>query len=110
MKIRRTSVRVRAATGLGTPGANNPGTGASGPISSRPRSARSIALVVVGALVLAVLTFVAPAGPADAQTSSAAGEYVPLSPVRIRDTRTGGGPVAANGTMDVQVGGQGGVP
>lgn len=37
-------------------------------------------------------------------------QYHPLTPARIMDTRLGGAPIAAGGTLDVQVTGQGGVP
>jgi hypothetical protein len=37
-------------------------------------------------------------------------KFHPLAPSRILDTRSGGGPVGAGATIDVQVAGQGGIP
>ncbi|WP_206665913.1 hypothetical protein, partial [Pedococcus bigeumensis] len=48
-----------------------------------------------------------------AGTPSAPGAYTPLNPARVLDTRTnlgGTGPVAAHGTVHLQVAGRGGVP
>jgi len=42
--------------------------------------------------------------------SGTAGQYQPLAPSRILDTRTTGGPLGANQTRDLQVTGKGGVP
>lgn len=53
---------------------------------------------------------------APATAGSTAGAYVPLSPARICDTRSGSGhpcagsPLGPSGTLDVQVAGAGGVP
>ncbi len=43
-------------------------------------------------------------------SSGTAGQYQPLAPSRILDTRTTGGPLGANQTRDLQVTGKGGVP
>jgi hypothetical protein len=52
--------------------------------------------------------------PAETLTIVPGGHYHPLSPTRIEDTRVGDGnltgPVGAGATVDVQVGGRGGVP
>lgn len=45
-----------------------------------------------------------------ADTGPGAGVYVPLSPARILDTRSAGGPIGPNQTRTVAVLGQGGVP
>lgn len=51
-----------------------------------------------------------------AETSGAAGEYTPLTPARILDTRDGTGqggtvaPIGPEATIDLRVAGQGGVP
>ena len=51
-------------------------------------------------------------GGATALSTSAAqgGEFVPLSPARILDTRAGSGPLGPNSSLDLQVTGNGGVP
>jgi hypothetical protein len=51
-------------------------------------------------------------GGATALSASAAqgGEFVPLSPARILDTRSGSGPLGPNSSLDLQVTGSGGVP
>jgi hypothetical protein len=63
---------------------------------------------MIGALLVPVA-----AGPADALPSEA-GEYNPLTPARVLDTRgsTGGhpGPLTANSSYAVQIAGVGGVP
>jgi len=38
------------------------------------------------------------------------GEFVPLSPARVLDTRSGSGPLGPNSSLDLQVTGNGGVP
>ena len=73
----------------------------------------SVVLVLVAALLAAVglNAFFAPAAMAD--TAAAAGEFVPLAPARIVDTRSGlggSGALGAAGSAAFQVTGQGGVP
>src|SRR4029077_18468894 len=43
-------------------------------------------------------------------TPAQRGPYVPISPTRILDTRTAGGPLGHNASINVQVAGQGGLP
>jgi hypothetical protein len=71
------------------------------------------------AVVLPVASVVSLSTPAFATTGTAplmnaAGQFVPLTPVKVLDTRSGlgapTGPVAANTAISVQLGGVGGVP
>ncbi len=76
------------------------------------RSLSSTARLAVPLLLVLALCSVTP--PRAAAVSSALpGSYVALSPARLLETRVsegGTGPVAANGSVDVQVTGRGGVP
>ena len=57
--------------------------------------------------VVAVTMVVMASGAASASTAS---PFTSVTPVRILDTRSGSGPLAASGTQSVQVAGVGGVP
>lgn len=78
----------------------------------RTKPSASLPLLLVGALVAGLLVLATPAPPALAQSAPAAGEYVPLSPARLLDSRAAGsgGALAALTSRDIQVTGQGGVP
>lgn len=68
--------------------------------------ARPLAATLV-ALLLAALAPVASAPPA----AAAAGDFVPLTPIRFLDTRAGGGAkVAGNTVRELQIGGVNGIP
>ena len=90
-------------------------------MSARRWMTRLAIAALVGVSVLATSAASSPGSQADAQTSSlgAGGEYHPLTPARIFDSRTGLNDVAPLGakptspqglTFDVDVLGQGGIP
>jgi hypothetical protein len=70
----------------------------------------------LAAMALAAVSVTGTGGvPAGAQVVDPTGEFTPVTPARILDTRTGlgqgaAGPVGPNQTIDVQVSGVGGVP
>ncbi|WP_206665808.1 hypothetical protein, partial [Pedococcus bigeumensis] len=69
--------------------------------------------VAAAATSLAPAVRVAAAQSTAAAVTSTPGSYVSLAPARVLDTRTnlgGTGPVAAHGTVHLQVAGRGGVP
>ena len=81
---------------------------------------RPLAILIAVLLVGSIVSAAAPAAlsqsapvPSVAE-ATASGAYQPLVPARVLDTRNGTGapkaPVAANGTVALQVTGQGGVP
>jgi hypothetical protein len=81
-------------------------------VATVPASRRSVLVVLFLMQTLVAVPLVA--GPAVAVTAGGAGEYHPLAPVRVLDTRTGLGgrstPVGPGGSFDVTVLGVGGVP
>jgi hypothetical protein len=77
---------------------------------ARPRGIGRSAVAVVMALVAALATVLVAARPAAAADPTA--RFVPLTPARILDTRTGvgGSRLGAGGQLTLAVAGQGGVP
>jgi hypothetical protein len=73
------------------------------------------AVAMAAAAVATAVTGVGGSAPAGAQVVDPFGEFTPVTPARILDTRSGlgqsaPGPVGADQTIDVQVSGRGGVP
>ncbi len=68
----------------------------------------------MAALIVGVVMHVAPVAARDAPLQGAAGEYFPLAPTRILDTRLGTGaipgPIDADAPFDLKVAGKAGVP
>ena len=76
--------------------------------------ARALSLFSLVGLIVAVIAVILPAIPASAKgvaVSSASSAYVAVTPTRVLDTRSSGGPLTAGGTRDLVVaGGTTGVP